>query len=137
VALYVPDASFILGWGVDEDAFESRAKVVERMAREGGIVPSLWRLEVANALLMGVRRGRWTMAQGREVLADISKLGIDIDEATSSHAWGRTLLLAERHGLTEYDAAYVELAIRADGILLTLDHEMARAARAEGLEVLV
>ena len=56
MALYVPDASFILGWGVDEDAFESRAKVVERMAREGGIVPSLWRLEVANALLMGVRR---------------------------------------------------------------------------------
>jgi len=137
VALFVPDASFILGWGFDEDAFENRAMVVERMAREGGIVPSLWRLEVANALLMGVRRGRWTMAKGREVLADIGNLGIDVDEATSNHAWGRTLLLAERHGLTEYDAAYAELAIRADGILLTLDNEMAMAARAEGLEVLV
>ena len=137
MALFVPDSSFIIGWGFEEDAFENRAKVVERLAREGAIVPSLWRLEVANALLMGVRRGRWTMSKGREVLADIGHLGIDLDEATSSHAWGRTLLLAERHGLTEYDAAYVELAIRADGILLTLDNEMARAARAEGLEVLV
>ncbi len=69
--------------------------------------------------------GQWP--REREVLTDIRHLGIDVDEATNSHAWGRTLLLAERHGLTEYDAAYVELAIRADGILLTFDNEMARA----------
>jgi predicted nucleic acid-binding protein len=136
VALFVPDSSFIVGWGFNEDTFQDRVKVIERMVHEGAIAPSLWPLEVANALLLGVRRNRWTISKGRQVLADIAKLGIDIDDATTSHAWGRTLLLAERYGLTEYDAAYVELAIRADGVLLTLDGEMARAARAEGLEII-
>jgi len=105
----VPDSSFNVGWGFNEDTFKDRAKIIQRIAREGAIVPSLWPLEVANAILMGMRRNRWSMVKGREVLADIAKLGIDVDDGTTNHAWGRTLLLAERYGLTAYDAAYVEL----------------------------
>jgi predicted nucleic acid-binding protein len=45
----------------------------------------------------------------------------------------RLLALARRHGLTVYDAAYLELALREGLDLATLDTELADAARAEGM----
>jgi predicted nucleic acid-binding protein len=41
-----------------------------------------------------------------------------------------------RHRLTVYDAAYLELALRADAPLATLDRELARAARAARVPLL-
>ena len=46
------------------------------------------------------------------------------------------LALARRHGLTVYDAAYLELATRENLSLATLDGPLAAAARAEGVPVL-
>jgi predicted nucleic acid-binding protein len=44
--------------------------------------------------------------------------------------------LAERHRLTTYDAAYLELALRLALPLATLDEALRRAAVAERLPVL-
>ena len=44
--------------------------------------------------------------------------------------------LARRHGLTFYDAAYLELAMRERIALATLDQALARAAIAEGVPLI-
>lgn len=44
--------------------------------------------------------------------------------------------LADRHGLTVYDAAYLDLALDVDGELATLDGELRKAAEAEGVPLL-
>ena len=43
--------------------------------------------------------------------------------------------LAERHGLSTYDAAYLELALREGLGLITLDRTLAQAASAAGIAV--
>ena len=70
----------------------------------------MWRLEIANTLERGVRRGRHDAALRDATLVDLSLLPITIDSETDRQAWGATLLLAERYRLTVHDAAYPELA---------------------------
>jgi predicted nucleic acid-binding protein len=103
---------------------------------EGAWAPSLWRLEVANALQMDVRRGRHTVQFRDEALADLALLPIAIDPETDKHAWSATARLAERHRLTAYDAAYLELALRRGLPLATLDRELRAAAGNERVPLL-
>ncbi|MGH9736499.1 MAG: type II toxin-antitoxin system VapC family toxin [Candidatus Acidiferrales bacterium] len=111
-------------------------RVFELVAEEGAWVPSLWPLEVANILEMGVRRGRHNAAFRDATLGDLQLLPIHIDPETERQAWGATLKLAERHGLALYDAAYLELAKRLLLPLATLDGDLRRAAEAENATLL-
>ncbi len=43
--------------------------------------------------------------------------------------------LAERHGLTVYDAAHLQLALDREGEIATVNQALGRAAAAEGLVV--
>jgi predicted nucleic acid-binding protein len=99
-------------------------------------VPSLWRLEIANVLELNVRRGRQGAAFRDATLEDLAELPIVIDAETDQHAWTATLSLAIDRRLTVYDAAYLELAKRRGLPLATLDDELRRAARAEGVHLL-
>jgi predicted nucleic acid-binding protein len=85
------------------------------------VVPALWRLEIANSLTMAVRRGRIDSEFRHAALGDLAMLEITTDPHTDSSAWGETLQLADQCGLTLYDAAYLELAIRRRLPLATLD----------------
>ena len=60
-------------------------------------------------------------------------MSISIDRALVSET---ILALARTHRLTVYDAAYLELALRVDAPLATLDRELARAARAAKVPLL-
>lgn len=111
-------------------------RVLELVAEEGAWVPSLWPLEVANILEMGVRRGRHNAAFRDATLGDLQLLPIHIDPESERQTWGATLKLAERHGLTLYDAAYLELAKRRVLPLATLDRDLRRAAEAENAMLL-
>jgi predicted nucleic acid-binding protein len=68
-------------------------------------------------------------------LALLASLPIVVDAETDDHAWSDTLMLAAAEGLTVYDAAYLELAMRQGAELATLDGDLARAARRLGLSV--
>ena len=116
------------GTGIDE--------VFARIAKSGAHVPMLWRLEVANSLTSGVRRGRISATFRDQSLADLALLNIVSDAGTDAAAWFATLGLADRHRLTLYDAAYLELALRLNLPLATLDNELRVAASTLGLVVL-
>jgi len=110
--------------------------VFNLVSESGAWAPGLWKLEVANILEMGARRGRHDAAFRNSTLADLALLPISIDTETDRQAWGATLQLSERHRLTLYDAAYLELALRRGLPLASLDAELRRAAQAEGVVVL-
>jgi len=132
----VLDCSATLAWLLEEEHDAALGKVFERVIRMGAVVPSLWRLEVANSLLMAVRRGRIAAGVRDAALADLGAFAIVVDGLTDAQAWTATLFLAEKHRLTAYDAAYLELAKREALPLATLDRELRRAAVAEGVELL-
>jgi len=132
----VLDSSVTLAWVYVEQTSPEVDRVLQLVTSTGAWVPSLWRLEVANILEMGVRRGRHDMAFRDATLADLALLPISIDQDTEAHAWGATLRLAEQHRLTVYDAAYLELAKRRGLALATLDAELRSAAKAEQVALL-
>ena len=110
--------------------------VFDRVADRGAVVPSLWHLEVANSLTVAVRRKRISPAERADALSDLAQLDVSVDDETEQHAWRATAQLADLHGLSVYDAAYLELAQRKRLPLVTLDKALIRAAEAAGVEVL-
>jgi len=132
----VLDSSVTLAWVYADETTEPVRHVFDILSREGAWVPGLWRLEVAHVLEIGVRRGRHSAAFRDAALDDLLLLPIQVDEETDGHAWGETLSLAERHGLTLYDAAYLDLALRKNVPLATLDQDLGRAAAGENVKLL-
>lgn len=118
-----------LAWCFADEQEPYAVAVLRLLENRAAIVPSVWPLEVANAFVIAERRGRLQAARTAELIAEIAKLGIQVDSHTSSQAWKETLTLARRYGLSVYDAAYLELAIRESLPLATLDQALAKVAR--------
>ncbi len=132
----VLDSSVALAWIYSDETTEAIRHVFDHLSEGGAWVPGLWRLEIANILEMGVRRGRHDAGFRDATLADLGLLPIRLDPETDRQAWGRTAQLASRHRLTLYDAAYLELAQRRGLPLATLDRELRTAALTEGMSLL-
>jgi predicted nucleic acid-binding protein len=132
----VLDTSATLAWIYADEVTPSIRSVFEALNEKGAWVPSHWPLEVANVLQMGVRRARHDAAFRDATLDDLALLPIHLDPETPRQAWGATLRLAERHRLTIYDAAYLELAQRMRLPLASLDDDLREAAEVEGVSLL-
>lgn len=127
------DGSAALAWCFEDERTPALDALRLRVAEHGAVVPSLWRLEVANGLIAAVRRGRLAAGRRDALLEALLGMDIGIDTETDRHAWSGTVRLAEAHGLTAYDAVYLELAQRRRLPLATVDAALARAARAAGV----
>lgn len=132
----VLDSSVTLSWFFEDERTAATASVLERVIAHGAVVPMIWRLEVANALQSGLRRGRIDAAFRNASLGDLGQLDIVSDPETDGHAWAETLQLADRFRLTLYDAAYLELAQRRGLSLATLDGDLRAAGGVLGLVLL-
>ena len=132
----VLDSSATAAWVYVDEVTSAIRDVFDLVSNQGAWVQSLWRLEVANILEMGVRRGRHDAAFRDATLADLALLPVHIDPETDRHAWTATLRLAERHRLTLYDAAFLELAKRSDLPLATVDIDLRAAASVENIRLL-
>ncbi|MYF31089.1 MAG: type II toxin-antitoxin system VapC family toxin [Gammaproteobacteria bacterium] len=129
----VLDCSVVCAWLLDDESVPEADAALEAAGRHGGLAPGLWWAELRNALVMAERRSRLSPAQTAEALAEIEALGVTLDHTPDS---GATLRLAREHRITIYDALYVELAIRKQRQLATLDHALRQAAEAEGIDIL-
>jgi len=129
----VIDSSITLAWFFEDERSAAADAVLRQVAESGAVVPSLWRLEVANALQMAIRRQRIDARFRDASIADLRALPIAIDAETDRYAWGASLILAERCQLTLYDAAYLELAQRIGAPLATRDQPLRAAAKAIGI----
>lgn len=133
---FVIDSSVTLGCTLADEHTEATASVLRAVASNGAIAPLIWPIEVANSLNMAVRRKRISSATRDRHLADLTTLTIDLDEHTAANAWSTSLKLADVHGLTVYDATYLELAVRRQLPLATLDRALVAAAAKVGVATL-
>ena len=132
---FVLDNSVVMAWSFEDETSAYADAVLDRLAAARTVVPALWPLEVANALLMGERRKRSTEADTIRWIGILSRLHITTDDETNARAWGDTIALARGHRLSVYDAAYLELAIRRSLPLATLDEPLKAAAVAVGISL--
>jgi predicted nucleic acid-binding protein len=129
----VIDCSIVAAWLIPGERNDAIDRILSRVTEEGALVPGLWRIEIANVLLMAERRKRIGGADRVAALASLAGLSIEADPDTWSRAWSETLPLAHRFRLSAYDAAYLELAHRAGLPLATLDHDLRDAAAQLGV----
>ena len=133
--MIVLDASLIGPLVIPDEAADLSAESAARLVGTPAIVPAHWRLEVANMMRSAERRGRLSSGLRADIFEWLVKLPIEIDRLTSDQAWTVTAALSDRHGLTPYDAAYLELAKRRRAVLATRDTALIRAAAAEAVVV--
>lgn len=122
------DASALIAWVMpDETGLDlDRALAVHNDV----IAPWLLWIELRNILLVSERRGRLSAGMAEQIIEPLDGLGILLDTSPSSQV---VMELSRRHGLTAYDAVYLECALRHGGVLATLDQPLSRAAKAEGV----
>ena len=129
----VVDASVTIAWLFRDERAEPARRALRTVVEDGAAVPSLWRLEVANALRNAIRRQRCDEGYVTRCLERLGRLPIAIDPESALRAWGPTRQLSIEHDLTLYDAAYLELAIRGRHPLASADSALITAARKLGL----
>jgi predicted nucleic acid-binding protein len=136
VPFAVLDASCVAAFVFADEASRSMDALYGRALREGVAVSAIWPLEVANMVRQGEKRGRIEAANLADTNAKLLAIPRDVDRADLNIALGAILALSRKHGLTAYDASYLELALRTGLPLAMRDDELIAAARAEGVPLL-
>jgi predicted nucleic acid-binding protein len=131
----VVDASMTLAWlfirsKSEEEKIADRALLA--LSDTEAFVPSLWHTEIANALLVGERRGVVTPVQVFEYLDRLSALPLVTDDIAPVNRRELVMALAREYKLTAYDATYLDLALRRNAVLATFDSQLAEAMRQAG-----
>jgi predicted nucleic acid-binding protein len=116
------DASITVSWRFEDEASaESEALLDLLKTTAMAVVPSIWRVEVANALLMAKRRKRAVAEATFAFLDVLVKLNVIADSENDENSWRLVVALAREQGITAYDASYLELAIRMNVPIATKD----------------
>ncbi|HEX5612999.1 MAG TPA: type II toxin-antitoxin system VapC family toxin [Burkholderiales bacterium] len=129
----VLDSSISLSWFFPDEKSKFTDAALALAVHEDCWVPAVWRLEFPNALLAAERRKRLSRPERLQVLDEVTRLNLRVDPRV--HELRAISEIAERHGLSTYDAAYLELASRLDSALITLDAALAAACAAAGIDV--
>ena len=133
---FVADASVAIGWVHPAQATKETSAMLDAIADGATLeVPALWSLEVANALVVLVRRRKLSEAERQEGLGWLRGLRLRVDHEMSALAFTRLSELAAAHQLSVYDAAYLELAMRRRLVLGCKDGPLRTAARHVGLSL--
>lgn len=137
MAMLVLDASAFLSWLFpDEENQWSKNLVVGLRSEDRVVVPAHWTSEIANGLLIGSRRKRIKPGQSAEFLDQLATIQIEVESPLSLHEMKRVVALAEKYALTVYDAMYLDLALRRNAALGTLDGDLRDAAKTERVTLL-
>lgn len=133
---FVLDASIALAWCFSDEATPATHSLLEALESSTAYVPQLWSLEVGNILISAERRKRISYAKINEFLAILEDLNIQVDQETDTRGFRQILSLAHAEGLTTYDAACLELAMRLGVPLATKDQALNKAAKKLGVKIL-
>ncbi len=130
---FVLDNSVSSGWFIGNQATPYSDAIAVRLQDDRAVVPPIWELEFSNVLRSTCLRKAMTAQAAQAVMAQIASLPIDVDRHAVRPS--ELLALALRFGLTSYDAAYLELALRLQLPIATLDAALSNAAAASGVGV--
>lgn len=132
----VLDCSLALAWSIPDEKSKSAERLFSRLDKESKLwIPALWWYELSNALTMAQRRGRLNDSDALRLIELYHKLPLFTDSLLGADAVFRFRVLAQRHNLSAYDSAYLELAQRRGIGLATLDENLKNAARQAGVQL--
>jgi predicted nucleic acid-binding protein len=133
----VVDASFLVPIIAGRLGPSERAVVAQEVLQRAGVLvaPCLLMFELLNAIRGGVRARVLSDADAVGSIVDACELGVHLEPSPDVSVALRIAELAQAHGLTAYDASYLELALRAKSPLATFDSALIRAAQAEGVQI--
>jgi predicted nucleic acid-binding protein len=135
--MFVIDASTALATLLGQPEAMLSDPLIVRMAVEPALVPAHWGLEISNVLLRELRRGHLDEGQASALAQEAAAWPVSVDDQTAVLALSRVHDLARERGLTAYDAAYLELCLRRGASLATFDRQLASAADALGVALIV
>ncbi len=136
--LFVLDNSVAMRWLLKSEkpaGQEYAETVLKRLSDHTALVPNLWRLEAANVLLNAQKKHDITGVETERFISQLEKLPIQVDPETDRQALGRTFALAKTYKLSSYDAAYLELAVRENLALATLDMYLLKASKKANVDI--
>lgn len=128
-AQFVVDASVVMSWCFADEADAYADGVLDRLAQDEAVVPSVWPLEIGNVLLVAERRKRLSEADSARFLALLAELPIVVEPEPPQRMLREILGLARELGLSTYDAAYLDLAMRLGLPIATNDAALRKAAK--------
>jgi len=131
----VVDASVALAWCFPDEASKEADRILAALKGITILVPAVWAVEIANAILVGERRKRLKHPEILRFIALLDSLPISQDNQTVGECVAYVLPLALKQGLSAYDAAYLELAMRNNCSVATLDADLRKAAIRAGIRV--
>ena len=123
------DTSVVAAWVLDDENEPYADAAFASPLISGWLVPRFWHIEMPNVLLTAERRNRMSADRAAQHLNTLTALPIDTDDQTDLNA---AYELAKAHVLSIYDAVYLELALRRDVMMATLDSRLRRVAQSEG-----
>lgn len=128
-ATFIVDCSVAMSWLFKDEVTRQTVDLLNRLDAESALVPGLWFLELANVMALAERKGRIKPDESAEFIAQLSRLDLEIDADAPDRAFGHLLPLSRAHQLTSYDALYLDLALRRQLPLATLDEPLRKAAK--------
>lgn len=128
---FVIDNSVVSGWFLESQTTPYGDAIGQRLETDQALVPPLWELEFTNVLRTACVRQRMTAQAAQAVISHVGMLPISVDREPVLPS--QLLALALRFGLTTYDAAYLELALRLQIPIATVDAALRDAALASGV----
>ena len=135
---FVADSSVAVAWVVPSQSSAIADGLLDEVASGTPfVVPVLWMFEVANALVVLALRKRIRLEQATRARLTLGRLNPVVDEEGPRLAFGKIAALAEKHALSVYDAAYLELALRLRLPLASQDEALNSAARLAGVRTLL
>jgi predicted nucleic acid-binding protein len=129
---FVLDASVTASWFLPEPPHPHVTIAGRRIRAETAVSPALWWYEVRNIVVVAERRKRLSPSEADTAWRRLVLLSVQLETPDPQIS----LVIARRHGLSFYDAAYVELALRLGLELATRDTAMAAAAQSEGVPLI-
>jgi predicted nucleic acid-binding protein len=134
---FVLDASIALAWFLDRPTPQYADHIKQLLVRGNrAVVPALWKLEIANGFISAERRGTLAASDTNEALQSLDiVIAHAIDNSPDSVSMRGILRAAREFQLTAYDAVYLDIALRQELPLATLDRQLLSAASKAGVEI--
>ena len=121
---FVVDNSVVMSWCFKDETNKYGDAVLNRLAESTAIVPPIWPLEVVNMLLVAERRNRLKQVDSVRFITLLSQLPIVVEHEGPEKKMKDLLALGRANNLSSYDAAYLDLSMRKDCPIATLDKKL-------------
>ncbi len=128
-AQFVVDNSVVMSWCFEDEGNSYAEAVLESLETGEAFVPAIWPLEMGNVLLVAERKKRLSEASVIRFLTLVNSLPITVEQETPERMLKEIISLAREHGLSTYDASYLDLAMRLGLPIATQDASLMKAAQ--------